>query len=84
MDPDAKVLRTYLLDGRLKQIPSKRSKRDVVLRHLIESFEGERVYNEREVNEILARFHEDVATLRREFIAAGLMVRHRGMYARPD
>lgn len=81
---DQKVLRTFLVDGRIKQIPAQRKKRQVLLRHIIGHFEKERVYREAEVNAILARFHEDVATLRREMIDTGLMVRYRGEYARPD
>lgn len=34
------------------------------------------------MNDILRVFHEDVATLRREMIATGLLVRYCGEYAR--
>lgn len=54
-----KVIRTFFHDdGRLKQIPTQLKKRMVVLRRLVQAFERERVYTEREVNETLARFHE--------------------------
>jgi len=45
-------------------------------------FEPERHYPEREVNQILIDFHEDVATLRREMIGHGLMEREKGIYRR--
>jgi len=72
------------LSTAIKQLPAQRKKRQVLLRHIIGSFEKERVYREAEVNAILASFHEDVATLRREMVDTGLMVRHRGEYARPE
>ncbi len=65
---DQKVLRDYLVDGKLKTIPTQRKKRDVILRYLVEQFEPGRVYSEKEVNQILVAYHDDVATLRRELV----------------
>src|SRR6266581_2094863 len=70
-----KVLRDFLVDGRLKAIPRQRKKREVILRHLLESFERGRTYSEKEINEMLGRYHEDVATLRREMVGYGLLAR---------
>ena len=71
---DRMVLRNILLpDGRLKVIPAQRKKREVVLRHILKSFQPEVHYTEKQVNEILARFHDDTATLRREMIVYKLM-----------
>ena len=75
---DRKVLRDYLEDGRLKTIPAQRKKRDVILRHIVEEFEPGRRYAESEVNEIISRFHEDYATIRREFIMRRMMDREGG------
>lgn len=78
---DRKVLRDILLpDGRLKVIPAQRKKREVVLRHILIAFQPEVRYSEKQVNEILARFHEDTATLRRELVAYKLMGRSEGEY----
>jgi predicted transcriptional regulator len=80
---ERKVLQTFFgPDGRLKEIPAQRKKRDVILRRLVAEFERERTYTEAEVNEVLRRFHEDVATLRRELIGARLMKRENGAYWR--
>jgi len=79
---DRKVLGDYIVDGKLKIIPSQRKKRDVVLRYLVEQFEPDRRYSETEINMVLARFHEDVATLRREFIMMKMMERESGVYWR--
>ena len=69
-------------DGRLTSIPTRRLRRQVVLERLIAEFDPARTYTEREVNEVLRRFHEDVCTLRREFVMNGMMVRAKGVYRR--
>lgn len=86
LDMDAaerKVLGTYFTpEGLLKEIPLTHKKRLIVLRRLIREFEFERRYTEKEVSAILKRFHEDYATLRREFIMNQLMDRADGLYWR--
>lgn len=76
---DAKVIRDFThRDGRLKTIPAQRKKLDAILRHVVKSFDAGRRYSEKRVNEILSKFHEDTATLRRELVGAGLMQREGG------
>jgi hypothetical protein len=78
---DRMVLRNVLLpDGKLKVIPAQRKKREVVLRHILKSFQLNMHYTEQQVNEILAHFHDDTATLRREMIVYKLMGRDNGEY----
>jgi DNA-binding HxlR family transcriptional regulator len=78
---DRKVLRDVLMtDGRLKIIPAQRKKREVILRHILKQFEPGVRYTEKQVNDILARFHEDTATLRREMISYKMMDRAEGKY----
>jgi predicted DNA-binding protein YlxM (UPF0122 family) len=79
---DRKVLRDYMEGDRLKQIPSQWKKREVILRYLVEQFEPDRRYAEREVNEIISRTHEDYATLRRLLVDTGRMDREREIYWR--
>ncbi len=80
---DRKVLHDVLLpDGRLKIIPAQRKKLEAVLRHIVAAFEMDVRYPEKQVNEILAQFHEDTATLRRELIGHKLMAREAGIYWR--
>jgi len=74
------VLRAFFDGPRLRQIPASRKKRVVVLRRLLERFEPERAYPESEVNDMLREAHDDVATLRRELVDYGFMVRDRGIY----
>jgi biotin operon repressor len=79
-DDRDRVLRDFFDGERLRRIPAQRKKRVVVLRKLLERFERGRTYSEREVNELLGRAHEDVATLRRELVMYGFLERERGMY----
>jgi len=79
---ERKVLRDFLVEDRLKEIPASRKKREVVLRWLAAKFESDRPYPEREVNAVIGRHHPDFATLRRELIGHGLLTRERGVYRR--
>ncbi len=73
---DREVLEAYLLpDGRLKEIPSQQKKLDVILRFIFKDFEAGRQYTEAEVNEVIAKYSEDIAGLRRDFIDAGMLSR---------
>ncbi|MCK6539378.1 MAG: metalloregulator ArsR/SmtB family transcription factor [Anaerolineales bacterium] len=65
-------------DGSLKTIPAQRKKLDAILRYVVKSFEVGKRYSEKRVNEILSKYHEDTATLRRELVGAGLMQREGG------
>lgn len=81
--PKRKVLDAFFdAEGRLTSLPASHTKREVVLRRLAEEFAPDRTYTEREVNEVLRRFHDDVASLRRELIAWKLMLRRSGVYKR--
>jgi hypothetical protein len=80
---DAKVLRSFLVDDRLVSIPAQEKKKLVVLRYLLERcFAEDRPYPEKEVNQRLALFHPDVASLRRYLVEYGLMTREAGVYRR--
>lgn len=78
----AKVLDTFVIDGRLSQIPAKQKKRLVILRWLALKFDPDRSYNESEINEIIEQIHPDTATLRRALISWGFMHRDHGVYRR--
>ncbi len=76
---DKKVIKDYAKrDGSLKTLPSQRKKLEAILRYVAEAFEVGKRYSEKQVNEILARYHADTATLRRELVGSGLMQREGG------
>lgn len=75
-----KVLDNFFEFGKLKTIPVQRKKRLIILQKICESFEPYREYSEREVNIIIADFHDDFATLRREMICEKLFTRENSIY----
>ncbi len=76
---DQKVISDYLLpDGQLKTIPSQRKKLEAILRFIAKEFKSGERYTEQEVNQILVKYHQDTASLRRELIVAGLLERSSG------
>ena len=75
-DFDRQVLGNYLLaDGAIKEIPVQDKKLLVILRYVSDHVEPSRRYTEKQINELLARFHTDVATLRRYLIDFKFMQR---------
>jgi len=84
---DHKVIADFTRpDGSLKEIPAQRKKLEIILRHVVQVFEPGLRYSEKQVNEMLKRFHADTATLRRELVGYHLMQRQGGggEYWRPE
>jgi len=79
---ERKILGDFLEGERLKEIPASRKKREVILRWLVDKFQHDKRYPEKEVNAIIGRHHPDFATLRRELIGARLMDRESCSYWR--
>jgi hypothetical protein len=77
-----KVLRVFVRDGRLTQIPAVHSKRLVVLDWLARLFEPGQAYPEKEVNERLSAVHPDYAALRRYLVDDEFLHRRDGFYWR--
>lgn len=77
------ILRAFIgADGRLSSIPTKLTKRLVILDHIAQSFEPGVRYTEAEVNEVMHRFHTDHAALRRYLVENEFLDRSAGMYWR--
>lgn len=80
---DNKVIKDYVKkDGSLKTIPAQRKKLEAILRYIVKAFKVGKKYTEKQVNEILNKYHEDTASLRRELIGYKLMKREGGEYWR--
>ena len=78
------VIDAFFEYGRLKSIPVQEKKERIVLEEIARVFEEGKTYTEREVNVILADFHDDFCTLRRELVAQGLMERDRAEYRKTN
>ncbi len=80
---DRKVLSAFLQpDGKIKALPMQQKKLMVLLQYLLPNFQENEKYPEKSVNEILGRFFEDTATLRRSMVDNGLLQRKEGVYWR--
>lgn len=61
---DRKVVSYYSLpDGQLKTIPAQRKKLEAILGYISQDFELGTRYNERQVNEILEKYHPDTSNI---------------------
>lgn len=79
---DEAILARYLdEEGRVTRLPGKRSQAHLphLYAYFAARFEAGRTYTEREVNELLNRYHtfEDPATLRRELFDRGFLGREK-------
>lgn len=77
-----KVIDAFFEYGKLKSIPAQRKKERIVLEEILQSFAFDRLYSEREVNLIIADFHDDFCTLRRDMIGERLLERNADGYRR--
>lgn len=77
-----RVLDSFFEYGRLKSIPAQRKKERICLEEIAKELELGRPYPEREINQVLLRFHQDYCTLRRDMISEGILRREEGLYTR--
>lgn len=76
-----RVIKNFTLpDGRVKTLPAQRKKKLIILEYMLRGIEQGRVYSEKEINEHIRQFHEDFATVRREFVMCQFMFRQNGQY----
>lgn len=78
----AKTLRTFMPNGRITAIPTKRRALVLILIEVLDALDPDHVYDEKQLNGILGEFHPDFALLRRELIDYRLLERnaHTGEY----
>ena len=77
-----KVLRSFVVDGRLRSVPVAAAKRMIILDWLAQEFEPGITYSEKMVNLILGKRHADTAALRRYLVDDGFLDRADGKYWR--
>jgi DNA-binding transcriptional ArsR family regulator len=76
---DRKVLATFTTsDGWIKAFPMQERKFRVLLRHVLPAFSHGVRYTEKRVNEILSKYNDDTARLRRWLVDFGYMAREGG------
>ncbi|MEG9296427.1 DUF2087 domain-containing protein [Mangrovibacillus sp. Mu-81] len=76
-----KVLNNFMeKNGKVKTIPAQQKKKLFLLEHMAEGLKVGTKYSEKEINEYIKHFHDDFATLRREFIIHQFMYRENSVY----
>lgn len=70
-----KVIDSFFEYGKLKAIPTQRKKERIILEVIAQAFDYDRIYSEREVNIIIADFHDDFCTIRKDMVAEKLLNR---------
>lgn len=73
-----KILSAYFkkgIEGKLDVFPRKEKRKLIVLQNIVKRFEPDRIYSEKEINEILKTIYSDFATIRRYLIDYGFMER---------
>ncbi len=62
-------------DGTLISIPVKPAKKIAVLHHIASNLSADTKYPEKELNVIIANYHDDTAAIRRHMIEYGILER---------
>jgi excisionase family DNA binding protein len=82
LDPAQMVINRFLKDGRFESLPAQYKKRKYIMQYILQQFDTNHIYDEKEVNEIIMRFHDDYCRVRREFVDSNMMYRKDGKYRR--
>ena len=77
-----RVLRAWVKDGRIVDIPAQEKKKQILIRWLAGQIDPERRWTEKEFSEWLKQFNEDYAFLRRYLVDSHYMARENGIYWR--
>ena len=77
-----RVMDAFFEYGKLKSIPAQRKKERIILEVIVQAFEFDKKYTEREVNIIIADYYDDFCTLRRDMISERLLDREGNLYWR--
>ena len=82
LNEEERILRTWVKDGRIVDIPAQEKKKQIIIRWLAGQIDPARRWTEREFSEWLAQYNEDYAVLRRYLVDSGYMARENGIYWR--
>lgn len=77
-----KVIASFFEYGKLKSVPVQQKKAVIIYEEIAKAFETDRIYTEREVNILIADFHDDFCTIRKNMVAAGILDRNQNGYWR--
>lgn len=79
---EEKIMDSFFEYGKLKQLPARIKKREVVVGAVAAKLEMERPYLEKELFALLSELYDDYPALKRELIAMGFLKEENGVYKR--
>lgn len=82
MTEEERVLRTWVKNGRIVDIPSQEKKKRILIHWVAGQIDPDRRWTEKEFSEWLKQFNEDYAFLRRYLVDYHYMARENGIYWR--
>ncbi len=82
LNEEERILRTWVKDGRIVDIPAQEKKKQVIVHWVAQQIDPDRRWTEKEFSEWLSQFNEDYAFLRRYLVDSGYMSREKGVYWR--
>ena len=77
-----RVIDAFFEYGKLRAIPVQRKKKLICYEVIAEKLVPGKVYDEKELSDIIAAFHEDYCTIRRDMVSEGILRRDNGRYVR--
>jgi len=77
---DSVIRNFFTKEGKLTHLPAQLKKKLIVLHHMVSQLTRGQKYTEKEINAFIKGYHDDFATIRREFIMHQLMFRENDVY----
>lgn len=77
---DSVIKNFFTAEGKLKHMPAQHKKKLIALEHIVSQLTRGHRYTEKEINEFIRGYHDDFATIRREFIMHQFMFRENDIY----
>jgi hypothetical protein len=77
---DSVIRNFFTKEGKLTHMPAQHKKKLIVLQHMVSHLTRGQKYTEKEINAFIKGYHDDFATIRREFIMHQLMFRENDIY----
>ena len=79
---EQKIIDRFFAYGKLTHLPTQIKKREIIIGHIAEKFEPNRVYIEKEVVALISEIYDDYCTVKHDLIGMGFMEDLGGKYKR--
>ena len=73
---EVEISQFFRADGTLTHIPARLEKKLAVLHHIAKDLSSDAKYSEKELNQIIAKYHPDTAAIRRHMVEFKILDRN--------